>query len=134
MQKPITARIGKQKYKTDLAFENHLLLADEPESIGGEDLGPTSGTLLKMSLAACTAITLRMYADRKGWDLEEAIVEVDYEKNGTGTLFQRHIRLVGNLDQEQRTRLMQIANACPVHKTLTHPIEIQTLVREGGEI
>ncbi len=128
MKNAITAHIGTDRFKTTLTYDRHTVIADEPESVGGQDLGPTSGTLLKMSLAACTAITLRMYADRKGWDLKEVNIEVDYEKTENGTLFHSHIQLTGNLDETQIKRLTQIANACPIHKVLTNPIEIQTVV------
>ncbi len=124
MLNPVTATIGKNHYKTGLSFHNHHLIADEPETVGGTDLGPSAGTFLKMSLASCTAITLRMYADRKGWDVEEITVEVDYEKTEEGTVFHRQIQFKGNLDDGQKQRLYQIANACPIHKTLTQPIKI----------
>jgi putative redox protein len=67
-----------------------------------------------------------MYADQKKWPLEKIRVEVDFEKVDNKTIFKRELQLIGNLTDEQRARLLQIANACPVHKTLTNPIEIQT--------
>jgi putative redox protein len=127
MNSTIKAHIGKAHYKTTLTCRSHTLLADEPESLGGTDLGPESGELLNMALAACTTITLRMYADRKGWDLEAIDVEVSYEKTENGHRFHRKLHLSGNLDDDQRKRLFQIAERCPVHKILTHPIEIQTM-------
>lgn len=129
MQNTVTAHIGKTKYKTIIKTGNHTLIADEPEEAGGHDDGPTAGDYLRTALATCTAITLRMYADRKAWDLEEAEVTVDYEKTPTGTIFHRNILLAGDLDEGQKKRLLQIANACPVHKILTSSIEIQTLVK-----
>ena len=126
MLNAIPAHIGQENYKTGLQFEAHSLVADEPKELGGEDLGPTPGTLLKMALGACTAITLRMYAARKGWDLQEVLVKVDYEKTGEGTIFYRQIEFIGQLDETQRKRLTQIANACPVHRILSGPINIQT--------
>jgi putative redox protein len=103
-----------------------MVIADEPEELGGTDLGPAPGEFLMISLASCTAITLRMYADRKKWPLEKIRVEVDFEKVDYKTIFKRELQLIGDLTDEQRARLLQIANACPVHKTLTNPIEIQT--------
>jgi len=128
MENTITAHIGRKNYKTDLQDGTHHLVSDEPSELGGEDQGPMASSLLKMALGACTAITLRMYAGRKGWDLQEVIAKVDYEKTGEGTVFHRQLEFIGQLDEKQRKRLMQIANACPVHRVLTGPIDIQTEV------
>jgi len=125
----VTAIIGREAYRTELITNGHHLVADEPEGVGGKNLGPGPGEFLMMSLACCTAITVRMYADRKQWSLEKIRVEVASAKVNTTTFFTRHIYLEGNLDVEQRERLLQIANACPVHKTLTNPIEIKTELR-----
>jgi putative redox protein len=122
----VTAIVGTDKYKTELIATGHHLIADEPEDVGGTNQGPAPGQFLQLSLASCTAITLRMYADRKGWLLKKVKVEVDTEKESDKTLMRRHVYLDGELSVEQRQRLLQIANACPVHKTLTHPIEIET--------
>lgn len=122
----VTAIIGREAYRTELITSGHHLIADEPDEVGGKNLGPGPGEFLMMSLASCTAITVRMYADRKQWPLEKIRVEVSSEKLGNTTLFTRHIYLEGVLDDDQRKRLLQIANACPVHKTLTNPIEIKT--------
>lgn len=126
MDHPVTASIGKAHYETKMRFGKHELIADEPGHIGGTDKGPSAGTFLKMSLAACTAITLRMYADRKGWDVDEFIVQVDYHQKDGVTHFERTVEIKGNLDDKQRKRILQIANLCPIHKTLTGPIEIET--------
>ncbi|MFM8913821.1 MAG: OsmC family protein [Flammeovirgaceae bacterium] len=122
----VIATIGKEGYKTDLTVASHLIVADEPEELGGTNLGPAPGEFLMTSLAACTAITLRMYANRKGWPVESIRVEIDFEKIDNKTIFKREISFVGDLTDDHRARLLQIANACPVHKTLTNPIEIQT--------
>lgn len=81
-----------------------------------------------MSLASCTAITLRMYADRKQWTVSEIVVTVNMEKQENKTVFTKSITLSGNLDETQRNRMITIAKACPVHQTLTHPIEINTIL------
>ncbi|HEV8514906.1 MAG TPA: OsmC family protein [Cyclobacteriaceae bacterium] len=125
----VTAIIGKERYKTELITNGHHLVADEPEEVGGKNLGPGPGEFLMVSLASCTAITVRMYADRKQWPLEKIRVEVTSEKNDKATIFIRHVYFEGALDDEQRNRLLQIANACPVHKALTNPIEIKTELR-----
>ena len=125
----VTAIIGREHYRTELITSGHHLIADEPQEVGGKNLGPGPGEFLMVSLASCTAITVRMYADRKQWPLEKIRVEVASEKIELTTVFIRHVYLEGTLDDEQRNRLLQIANACPVHKTLTHPIEIKTELR-----
>lgn len=127
----VVAKIGKDAYRTELTVGRHHLIADEPLDLGGKDLGPAPGEFLMIGLASCTAITLRMYANRKGWPLDSVHVEVDFEKVENKTIFKREIMLTGYLTDEHRARLLQIANACPVHKTLTNPIEIQTKLVVG---
>ena len=122
----ISATIGLDHYKTELVTPGHNALADEAEDKGGTNLGPAPGEFLMMSLASCTAITLRMYADRKKWPVEKIRIEVSSEKLNDTTIFRRKVYLEGTLDETQRQRMLQIANSCPVHKTLTHPIEIKT--------
>ncbi len=122
----VTATIGKDRYRTEITTGGKTVIADEPEELGGTNLGPAPGEFLMIALASCTAITLRMYADRKKWPMEKVAVEVNFEKVDSKTIFSREISLTGQLDEEQRNRLLQIANACPVHKTLTNPIEIET--------
>ncbi len=124
----VVATIGMDAYRTKLDMGVHVLYADEPVDDGGQDAGPTPHDFLKMGLASCTAITLRMYANRKAWPVEQIRVRVYMEKIEEKTIFHRAIELQGNLDETQRKRLLQIANACPVHKTLTHPIEVSTLL------
>jgi putative redox protein len=126
MTQTITAQIGTQHYQTTLTNSRHTLTADENAEHAGEDLGPNPGELLMMSLASCTAITLRMYADRKQWDISSIKVHVTMEKKEDSTQFNRTIEVDGHIDQEAKNRLITIAKACPVHKTLTHPIEINT--------
>jgi len=124
------ATIGKDHFRTEIMTGGKVVVADEPEELGGTNVGPAPGEFLLVSLASCTAITIRMYADRKKWPVEKITVEVDFEKIDNKTIFKRELKLEGELTEDQRTRLLQIANACPVHKTLTSPIEIQTLLRD----
>jgi putative redox protein len=127
----VSATIGTDRFRTEITTGGKTIIADEPEELGGTDLGPAPGEFLLISLASCTAITLRMYADRKKWPLEKIRVEVNFEKIDNKTIFAREILLAGELDDEQRNRLLQIANSCPVHKTLTNPIEIETRLVVG---
>jgi putative redox protein len=115
-----TARRENGTFKHDVEIREHELLADEPEENGGEDAGPSPQELLAASLASCTAITIEMYADRKGWDLGDLEVNVNYEpaQRGSPTKFQMEVRMPKELPEEQREKLMQIAAKCPVHRTL----------------
>ncbi len=128
----VTATIGRDAYKTELITSGHRVVADEPTEVGGGNLGPAPGEFLMISLASCTAITLRMYADRKKWNVEKIKVEVGFEKVDSTTIFKREISFEGVLDDDQKKRFLQIANSCPVHKTLTNPIEINTSLIVDG--
>jgi len=124
----VTAIIERDHYRTELIASGKTIIADEPEEVGGTDEGPAPGEFLLISLASCSAITLRMYADRKKWDVSKIKVEVGSERIDNKTIFKREILLEGNLEEDQRQRLLQIANSCPVHKVLTSPIEIDTIL------
>jgi putative redox protein len=120
------AIITDEVYRTELKVRKHVVIADEPEDVGGKDLGPRPGDFYRMSLASCTAITLRMYANRKNFDVKEIQVSVATEEGEGKTILHTDIKIKGNLDEAQRTRMLQIAKLCPVHKVLTNPIEINT--------
>ncbi|MBT2793453.1 MULTISPECIES: OsmC family protein [Paraburkholderia] len=122
----VTAHIGSTNYQVRLDDGKHTWLADEPESLGGGDRGPTPVSLLLSSLGACTSVTLKMYAQRKDWPLEEVHVTLGIEQGDEGSTIDRKITLLGELSDEQRERLLQIANACPVHKILTRSITIRS--------
>jgi putative redox protein len=115
-----TARRDDGTYKHELEIREHRMTADEPEENGGEDSGPSPQELLAASLASCSAITMEMYAKRKGWDVGEVEVDVNYEpaQRGSPTRFTLKVRLPKELPEEQRERLMQIIAKCPVHRTL----------------
>jgi putative redox protein len=125
----VTAHIETEAFTTQLIANEHKLVADEPLALGGKNIGPTPGDYLRMALASCTAITLRMYANRKNWDLKAIKVDVNTSQADGVTLFTRNIELLGILDEEQRSRLLQVANACPVHKALGGTIQISTALR-----
>lgn len=125
----------------DVASGAKHLLADEPKSVGGTDLGFTPYQLVSAGLGACTSMTIRMYARRKGWPLEHVSVEVTHNKihaadceacettEGKVDVFHRSIRLVGDLTEEQQAKCMEIADKCPVHRTLEHEIRVKTVQR-----
>jgi len=114
------ARRENGSLKHEIEMGDHQLVADEPEDSGGTDEGPSPQELLAASLASCTAITIEMYAKRKGWDIGDIAVDVDYEpaQRGSPTKFTMKVLLPKELPEEQRERLMQIAAKCPVHRTL----------------
>lgn len=108
-------------YETELQIREHRLTADEPQSKGGTDSGPTPTELLAAALASCTAITIEMYADRKGWDLGAVEVDVDWpDAVEGGSKIEVSIRIPAELDDDQRERLLLIAGKCPVHKLLVN--------------
>jgi putative redox protein len=114
------ARRENGTLKHDVEIRRHLVVADEPTENGGADSGPSPQELLAASLASCTAITMVMYAKRKGWDIGDVVVDVDYEpaQRGSPTRFKLDVRMPKELPEDQRERLMQIAAKCPVHRTL----------------
>jgi putative redox protein len=125
----ITSSIKNELYKVEIKSPTgNTVIADEPLTLGGKDLGFSPKELLASALAACTSATLRMYANRKGWDLQEVKLEIELERNDkeNKTTINRKLEVIGDLDDAQRTRLLKIAEMCPIHKTLTNPIEINT--------
>jgi putative redox protein len=116
----VARRRGEEGFTHDVEIEGgHAIVVDEPVAAGGADLGPKPTQLLAASLAGCTAITMELYAARKGWDLGELEVEVRFEYDkATPTSFDVLLRLPEGLSEEQRQRLLAIAGKCPVHKVL----------------
>jgi len=104
----------------DVSVRKHRMTADEPEDMGGEDLGPSPQELLAASLASCTAITMEMYAKRKGWNVDGLAVECDYlpAERGAVTRFELIMKMPAHLSDEQVRKLQVIAAKCPVHRTL----------------
>ena len=140
--KQVAVRLGAKGYTTEVMVRKHSLTADEPESVGGNDFGPSPYELVAAGLGACTAMTLHMYARRKKWPLDEVVVHLqhykDYAEDALGTdkkpsqidFFDRLIEIEGNLDDSQLQRLLEIADRCPVHRTLHNPVEIKTALKE----
>lgn len=136
----VTVHIGRAHYRTGVAVRQHSLVVDEPEEAGGTDQGPTPYDLLSAALGACTAITLRMYADRKAWPLEAVTVHVEHDRiqapggpegatrRGRTDRFRCTLTFEGALDEAQRERLAEIATRCPVHRTLRAEAVIETEV------
>lgn len=134
----VVARTEADGFATEVAAGRHTLLADEPKAVGGTDLGPTPYDLLAAALATCTSMTLRMYAAHKKLDFESAEVRVTHgrihaddcadceQRDGMVHEFQRELVLEGDLTDAQRNRMMEIADRCPVHKTLHNEISIRT--------
>ncbi|MCB1755118.1 MAG: alpha/beta fold hydrolase [Gammaproteobacteria bacterium] len=121
-------------FTTTLQTSLHTFIADEPASVGGANLGPTPYEHLSAGLAACTAMTLKIYAESKKWDLQEVLVYISHNKRhiddmGKKTfldVIEKKLEIVGNLDEEQRLKLKEIASKCPVHKTLLGEVVIDT--------
>ncbi|MFS2185279.1 OsmC family protein [Mucilaginibacter sp. Mucisp84] len=121
-----TALIGLTQYQTVINSGGHGLITDEPLEAEGSNTGMNPFSLLLASLASCTVITLRMYINRKMWPIEEIKADVEMFKTLSGTRIETKISFKGEVNDEQRARLLKIANACPVHKILTGNIAIRT--------
>lgn len=134
----VKVRLFGKGYTSEILTPYHHLLADEPKSVGGENLGPTPYDLLMASLGTCTVMTLKMYAERKGWDLDEIVVFMnhdkvhkqdskDFDKPGAKvSRFTRKLQISGEITDEMKTKLLEIADKCPVHRTLHEDIIVET--------
>ena len=117
---------NQSRYGQDVIIRQFQLMADEPPTGGGDDAGPAPFEWVLAGLGACKAMTLKMYAERKGWNLEQVTVDLTYKTNPQENRIEATLILEGDLDDEQRQRLCEISNRCPVHKFLTEPVLIQT--------
>jgi uncharacterized OsmC-like protein/esterase/lipase len=137
----VVANLGQDGFTTQMRAGRHFFTADEPESVGGNDYGPTPYDFLGASLASCTSMTIQMYVRRKKWPLENVETHVTHSKihakdcenceRNTSKIdvFEREIVLRGNLDDAQQDKIYEIANKCPVHRTLINKIEVQTRLK-----
>src|SRR5882724_11410201 len=132
LEQPIKGTIGTLKYQCTIEWRNGKFISDEPASNGGGDAGPDPNTLLLSSVATCTLITLRMYIDHKGWDIAEIGVNVNMfqtrKEDKLETIIDRDIKFIQPVTDEQRARLGEIAQACPISKLLEGEIQLRTYV------
>ncbi len=140
----VTAR-SLENLQVEILAGNHLILADEPLSAGGEDAGPAPYDLLLSALASCKVMTVHMYARRKGWPVETVTIRLNHRQvkgsecddcqggpHARVDIIDTEIQFTGELDDEQRVRLAEIADRCPVHRTLTSETKIRTTLQERG--
>lgn len=123
------AQIGRTQYQTIVTSAKHSLIADEPESTDGTDTGMSPFSLLLASLGSCTAITLRMYINRKMWLVDEITVAMELFNVADGILIERQLGFKGDLTEVQKQRLIEIADACPIHKILIGNVMIDTRLK-----
>lgn len=139
---PVIVSIDRDHYQTLIHSGRHELLADEPASVGGTDTGPNPYQLLLASIGACKAITLRMYADRKGWPLEKVAIALRHDRRHDQDcdncdspamieVIDIELQLIGDLSPAQRERLTEIADRCPVHRTLSGDLRFSTHLIEN---
>jgi putative redox protein len=137
LEKPISATIGKEKYQCTVEWRNGKFIADEPPSLGGQDMGPDPYTQLLASLASCKLITLRMYIDRKGWDIEQLAINANmYQETKDGvttSILDCDILFISPVTNEQKTKLIEIAKNCPISKILQGDVKVRVFGFMDGD-
>ena len=132
MTRAVLVKGGEVRYVQNISVGNHSFLSDEPIEVGGRDAGPNPYELLLAALGACTSITVRMYADRKGWPLHDVQIRLafvdspNWASSDVRAAIEEEVSLIGDLSEDQYRRLIEIAGKCPVHRTLSSPVPIQT--------
>lgn len=129
----VTAILKKTPYRVEIkTHSGNTILADEPLEKGGQNAGPYPHELLASALSSCILITLRMYADRKGWDIGDVEISttLEWNREENKTAIFSTVQFSGQLNQDQRTRLIKIAESCPIHKIITHPVDSHFVVGE----
>jgi len=137
------ARTRSVGFHTDINATGHQFVADEPTKVGGTDVGPSPYELLSAALASCTTMTLKMYATHKKWPMDSATATVWHEKihaadcedcasggDAKVDVFERELKIEGDLSDEQRARLVEIADKCPVHRTLHGEVKVRTVLAD----
>ncbi|MFI4896679.1 MAG: OsmC family protein [Phycisphaerales bacterium JB059] len=139
----VVVDLGRAHYRTEIVAGGHTLIADEPEAMGGANAGPGPYELLLSALGACKAMTVRMYADHKGWGLERVVLSLRHDRRHPADCedcddpkakidhIDVEIQLMGDLDEAQRARLLEIADRCPVHRTITGDLRVNSALVEG---
>jgi len=139
-QQVVASLDASDGFSTSMKVGNHYMMADEPEKFGGNDFGPSPYDLVSAGLSACTAMTIQMYVKRKGWDLQNVEVHTSYSKSHAADCedcespgskidtFHRELKLTGNIDKKQTQRILEIADKCPVHKTLHSETQVITKI------
>jgi putative redox protein len=137
LEKPVKGTIGIEKYQCSIEWRNGKFISDEPVSGGGKDLGPDPYTLLLSSIASCVLVTLRMYIDRKNWDIPSLNINVNmYQETSneiTTTIIDRDLILGEAVPDDQKIKLQEIASHCPISKILEGNIKLRTFVFKNGE-
>lgn len=137
LEEPIHGSIGTEKYQCTIEWRNGKFVADEPESLGGKDTGPDPYTLLLSSLASCKLITLRMYIDRKGWEVARLAINANmYQETKeeiTTTIIDCDILFLSPVSDEQKLKLQEIANNCPVSKILQGNLKVRVFAFRDGD-
>ncbi|TZG25828.1 OsmC family protein [Sphingomonas montanisoli] len=134
LNEAVARETGEGRFQAKVSTAGTEIIVDEPVDAGGLGSGPTPYQLLASALAACTTMTLRLYAERKGWPVRNIRTAVGHhreEGKSPADVFVRRVSFAGELDAEQRARLIEIADRCPVHRTLTGAARVETKVGEG---
>ncbi|MDB5120785.1 MAG: OsmC family protein [Sphingobacteriales bacterium] len=126
----ITVQIGQENYRTEIKGDGHVIISDEPIELGGANNGMNPVLLFLASLGSCTAITLKMYSQRKKWNIDTITVNLSMnvvKSNLQQTSYiNRHIQITGYISDEDRNRLLKVADQCPLHNIMSNPINIAT--------